>query len=182
MADSDNSRTLSTVTRGDFHSLVAASFPTYPEVATLQNRGFSLRADDPALAAWHHWRSAWGRLSESTVQQQQLETSLFSSDPSSLSHHDGSRAYNEALEAEDRASLAEELAAQALWQAPAVSIAGIIVKLDAILNRGQPSSNCTDEPWPQLRGVMDDLLRIDTAADPPHRAAACERQPALQNS
>ncbi len=29
MADSDNSRTLSTVTLGDFHSFVAASLPTH---------------------------------------------------------------------------------------------------------------------------------------------------------
>ncbi|RDL48076.1 hypothetical protein BLJAPNOD_05303 [Ensifer sp. M14] len=182
MADSDNSRTLSPVTRGDFHSLVAASFPTYPEVATLQNPGFSHCADDPALVAWHHWRSAWDRLSESTVHQQQLETSLFSDGLSASEQHDGSRAYNEALEAEDQAALAEELAAQALWQTSAVSIAGIIAQVDAILHRGQPSPTCMDDPWPQIRAAMANLIAIDAAVDPPGRLASCEPRATLQNS
>lgn len=181
MADSDNSRTLSMVTRGAFHSLVAASFPTYPEVATLQNPGFSRCADDPALAAWQRWRAAWHSLSESTVKQQRLETSLFTGDVSTSGEQDGSRAYSDALEEEDRAALAEELAAQTLWQAPAVSIAGVIAQLDAILHRGQPSPATSDEPWPQLRGVMADLLRIDTALDPLRRLEGRERQPAFQD-
>ncbi|KSV60984.1 hypothetical protein N182_38115 [Sinorhizobium sp. GL2] len=168
MADSDNSRTLSTVTRGDFHSLAAASLNisahSAPDISL-----FEAGNQDPTLAAWHNWRATWDRLTESTVQQQQLETSLFSAGLSSSSDHDGSRAYNEALEVEDRAALAEELAAQALWLTPAPSIAGVAAKLDAIVTRNQPSLTCSDEPWPQIRTVLADLLKIDMSSDPAPR-------------
>ena len=180
MADSDNSRTLSTVTRGDFHSLVTVRLPTYPQVAPHRNAGFERRAEDPAVVAWQIWRTAWERLSESTLQQQQLETALFSQADTS-SEHRRSRAYNEALEEEDRAALAEERAAQALWPITASSVAGIIAKLDAILSRGQPSPTCVDEPWAQLRGVIDDLLRIDAVDARPGGTPARERQPAFQD-
>ncbi|MDW9856959.1 hypothetical protein GOB46_31285, partial [Sinorhizobium meliloti] len=78
MADSDNSRTLSTVTRRDFQSFVAASLPTYQGL----NRAKQLSRDacdaDPALAVWHQWCAARQRLSESSLLQQRLERSLFS--------------------------------------------------------------------------------------------------------
>lgn len=182
MADSDNSRTLSSVTLGDVHSLTAASLPKNPEAAARQNPGFGRSADDPALAAWQFWRSAWSRLNEVTSQHQQIETSLFSGDLSCSGGRDASRAYNEALEAEDRAAMEEEQAAQDLWKVSAVSVAGAAAKLDAMLSRGQPSPTTSDEPWPQLRGVMADLLRIDLAVDPPGRLTTSERQPALQSS
>lgn len=181
MADSDNSRTLSTVTRGDFHSSEAACLPTYPQVAAHQKLGLRGCANDAAVAAWQHWRADWTRLSESTHHQQQLETALFSGELSSSAERDGRSAYNEALEEEDRAALAEELAAQALWPVPASSVAGVIGKLDAILNRSQPSSACLDEPWPQIRGVIVDLLRIDAVHARPARSPECERQPTLQD-
>lgn len=181
MADSDNSRTLSTVTRGASHSSVATSFPTYPEIATLQKPGFNLRGNDPAVATWQHWRAAWDRLSESTMQQQQLETFLFSGNLSVSGEASNSSAYNDALENEDCAAQAEEFAAQALWLVPAASVTGVIAKLDAIVNRGQPSSTCVDEPWPQIRGVMADLLRIDSVDAQPDRPLARVRQPTLQD-
>ncbi|WP_043617719.1 hypothetical protein [Ensifer sp. ZNC0028] len=180
MADSDNSRTLSTVTRGDFHSLVPAYLPTYPKVEAHQKLGFSDNVNDSAISAWQHWRATWDRLSESTLHQQQLETALFSQ-AVPLSEHSQSRAYNDALEEEDRAALAEERAAQALWPIPASSVAGVIAKLDAILNRCQPSPTCVDEPWPQVRGVIADLLRIDAVDARPARSPEREHRPALQD-
>lgn len=181
MADSDNSRTLPTVTRGDLHSLVAACFPTYPEVVACQNPGFSRCIDDPAVAAWDQWHAAWQRLGESTVKQQQLEATLFSGVLSASGGQHVSRTYNAALEAEERAALAEDLAAQALWRAPAVSLAGAAAKLDAILNRGQPSPTSPDEPWPQIRVVIAELLRIDKALERLRRLADRDRQPARKN-
>lgn len=50
MADSDNSRTLSTVTRADFHSFVAASLPTSQELARATPLPSDACNDDPALA------------------------------------------------------------------------------------------------------------------------------------
>lgn len=175
MADSDNSRTLSSVTRGDFHSVLAASLTTDQAHFTPQISLPETCRSDPALSAWHDWRIAWGRLVESTVRQQQLETALFSGDLTSSAGPDGSRAYSKALEAEDCAAIAEEEAAQALWKASAASVAGVTAKLDAILSRGQPSLASPDEPWPQIRDVMTDLLRIDMALDPAIRLTVrCE--------
>ncbi|HEV7319274.1 MAG TPA: hypothetical protein VGO04_11760 [Ensifer sp.] len=180
MADSDNSRTLSTVTRGDFHSPVATTLPTYPEVAPLQNPGFCGRNSDLALAAWHQWSSAWQRLGESTAHQQRLETTLFSGNLPGSGEQVGSGGYNEALEEEDRAEHAEELAAKALWQVRATSVAGAWAKLDVIVHRSQPSPTSPDEPWPQLRAVMDDLRRIEAVVDQSRGLAVREREPALQ--
>ncbi len=182
MADSDNSRTLPTVTRGDFHSSVAACLPTYPQVAAHQKSGLRGCANDPAVAAWQHWRAAWTRLSESTHHQQQLETALFSGELSSSAERDGRSAYNDALEDEDRAALAEERTAQTLWLVPAASVTGVIAKLDAIVNRGQPSSTCVDEPWAQIRMVMADLLQIDAVDARPGRSPERDHQPALQDA
>ncbi len=60
MADSDNSRTLSRVTRGDLHSFVAASFPTNPERAARLDRPVDIQNDDLALVIRHQWCSAQG--------------------------------------------------------------------------------------------------------------------------
>lgn len=140
MADSDNSRTLSTVTRGDFHSFVAASLPTPPELAITKSRSSDPRGEDHALALWHQWCAAWQRLCESNLRQQQLERSLFPVClPPPLEQGAGSRTYSEALEAEDRASIAEERAAETLWETPAVSVAGAAAKLHAAMTKWQPS-------------------------------------------
>ncbi|APO76966.1 hypothetical protein AM571_PA00078 (plasmid) [Rhizobium etli 8C-3] len=162
MADSDNSRTLSTVTRGDFHSFVAACLPTYQELATPKTLPFDACNDDPALAVWHQWCIAWQHLSESSLRQQRMERSLFSVVlPPPLEQAAGSRAYDEALEAEDRASIAEDQAAEALWRTPAQSVEGATAKLHAAVTRWQPCPTSQEDPWPQIRSVIADLLKID---------------------
>ncbi len=183
MADSDNSRTLSTVTRGDFHSLVAASLPTNQEPTRAKQLSSDACDEDPALAIWHQWCAAWQRLSESTLRQQRLEKSLFSVVlPPPLEQAAVLRAYDEALEAEDRASAAEDHAAEALWRTPARSVAGATAKLHAVVTKWQPSSTCQEEPWPQIRSVVADLLEIDTAsvASARNRLSTPELQPELR--
>ncbi len=165
MADSDNSRTLSTVTGADFHSFVAASLPTYQELTRAKQLSRGACDADPALAVWHQWCAAWQRLSESSFRQQRLESTLFSSVlPPPLEQAAGSRTYSEALEAEDRASIAEEQAAETLWKTPAVSVAGAAAKLHAAMTKWQPSPTGQEEPWPQIRIVIADLLKIDMAS------------------
>ncbi|MEY9536079.1 hypothetical protein [Sinorhizobium fredii] len=164
MADSDNSRTLSTVTRREFHSFVAASLPTYQELNGTKHLPSNACNDDPALAVWYQWCIAWDRLSESSSRQQQLETSLLSvAMPPTPESAACSRAYINALETEDRASIAEDQAAAALWRTPALSVAGAAAKLHTIVNRWQPSATSQEDPWPQVRGVIADLLKIDLA-------------------
>ncbi|MBP1886373.1 hypothetical protein [Sinorhizobium mexicanum] len=165
MADSDNSRTLSTVTRGDFHSFVAASLPTYQELAATKNLPSDACNDDPALAVWHQWCDTWQCLSEASLRQQRLERALFPVVlPPPLEEAAGSRTYSEAIEAEDRASIAEEQAAETLWETPAMSAAGAAAKLHAAITKWQPSPTSQGEPWPQIRFVIADLLKIDIAS------------------
>ncbi|MBD9627018.1 hypothetical protein IB279_29130 [Ensifer sp. ENS06] len=165
MADSDNSRTLSPVTRGNFHSVVGASLPTCHDLAAPLAVLQDAPDDDPAMLLWHEWRIAWHHLSESTLRQQRLERSLFSVVlPPSLEQAAGAQGYNEALKAEDRASVAEEQAAEALWAVPAMSIAGAVAKLHAIVSKWQPSPTSQEAPWPQLRSAIADFLRIDSAS------------------
>ncbi|MDX0340449.1 hypothetical protein GOC57_30690, partial [Sinorhizobium meliloti] len=141
MADSDNSRTLSTVTRADFHSLVAASLPTYQELNRTKQLSWDAYDDDPALALWHQWCAAREHLSKSSFRQQRLERTLFSSVlPPPLEQSARLRAYEKALEAEDRVSIAEDHAAEALWRTPARSVAGATAKLHALGTKWQPSS------------------------------------------
>ncbi|YCI06319.1 hypothetical protein M1D34_30390 (plasmid) [Ensifer sp. D2-11] len=164
MADSDNSRTLSTVTRGDFHSLVAASLPTNQELTRVKQLSRGACAEDPTLALWHQWCAAWQYLGESSLRQQRLERSLFPDALPPLEQAARSRTYDEALEAEDRAAIAEERAAETLWETPAVSIAGAAAKLHAAITKWQPSPTSQEEPWPQIRSVIADLLKIDIAS------------------
>lgn len=150
MADSDNSRTLSTVTRADFHSFVAASLPTYQELTRAKQLSRDACDADPALAVWHQWCAARQRLSESSLLQQRLESSLFSAVlRAPLEQSARLRAYEKALEAEDRVSIAEVQAAEALWRTPARSVAGATAKLHALGTNWQPSSTSEEEPWPQ---------------------------------
>ncbi|RVH25397.1 hypothetical protein [Sinorhizobium meliloti] len=180
MADSDNSRTLSTVTRADFHSFVAASLPTYQELTRAKQLSRDACDADPVLAVWHQWCAAWQRLSESSLLQQRLERSLFPAVlPPPLEQAAGSRTYSEALEAEDRASVPEDQTAEALWRTPAKSIAGATATLRAAVNKWQPSPTSEEEPWPQIRSVIADLLKIDTGSVA-SRLSMPERQPELQ--
>lgn len=165
MADSDNSRTLSPVTRRDFHSLLAASLPTCQSLSAPPKGLFDTRKDDPAMDAWRVWWARWGLLTESSRRQQQLERRLFSIDGSLRKDaSDGDREYQDALRVEGRASKNEEEAAAALWQTPAQSVTGAIAKLHAAVTRWQPSPTSQQGPWPQIRAVIADLLRIDAAS------------------
>jgi hypothetical protein len=155
MADSDNSRTLPTVTRGGFHSFVAASLPTYPELAALITASPDVCEDDPAFSTWREWCAARERLIESCRRQQRLETKLFSmvgsqrNAPEAWKAADREFGYSEALEAEGRAAIAEDKLAEILWHTPARSIAGATAKLHAIVNKWQPSATNDEYPWPQ---------------------------------
>lgn len=180
MADSDNSRTLSTVTRGDFYSFAAASLPTSQELARATRLPSDACNDDPALVVCKQWCNAREHLSAPSLRQQRHESSLFSAVlPAPLEQSAGLRAYEKALEAEDRVSIAEVHAAEALWRTPARSVAGATAKLHALGTKWQPSSTSEEEPWPQIRSVIADLLKIDTGSVA-SRLSMPERQPELQ--
>ena len=167
MADSDNSRTLPPVTRRDFHSFVAASLPTYPELAASLTAPLEACNDDLAFTIWREWCAARQRLIESCLRQQGLETMLFSivgSPPHTTEAWEAADkevGYSEALKEERHAFTAEDEVAETLWDAPAQSITGATAKLHAIVTKRQPSVTSDEYPWPQIRSVIADLLKID---------------------
>jgi hypothetical protein len=73
--------------------------------------------------------------------------------------------YSAAQQAEHEMGRREENLLELLSSTPATSIAGVIAKLDAILIEGQPSKDDAEFPWPQIRSVLQDIVRLG------HRAA-----------
>jgi hypothetical protein len=68
--------------------------------------------------------------------------------------------YSAAMLAErEAANQAEELL-KVLSKTPATTLAGVAVKLDAVLKEGQPSEDDAEFPWPQIRSVLEDIDRI----------------------
>ncbi|EJN05972.1 hypothetical protein [Phyllobacterium sp. YR531] len=167
MADSDNSRTLPPVTRRDFHSVLAASLPTYPELAASIITSPDICDDDPAFVTWREWCAARQDVTESCLRQQKLEAKLISivgSPPTSSKAWkaaDEQVGYSKALKEESRASIAENRVAEILWYTPAQSIIGATAKLHAIVDKWQPCADSDAYPWPQIRVVIADLLKID---------------------
>nr|WP_306030104.1 hypothetical protein [Stappia sp. MMSF_3263] len=55
---------------------------------------------------------------------------------------------------------------QLLMGSSATTLAGILGKLDAVICEGAPSDDSGEFPWPQLRGVWEDLRRVGQALQP----------------
>ncbi|MEI4482661.1 MULTISPECIES: hypothetical protein [unclassified Phyllobacterium] len=167
MADSDNSRTLPPVTRRDFHSVLAASLPTYPHLAAGITAPAEACDDDPAVMTWREWCAARLDASKSCRRQQKLEAKLISMAGSPQSAVDAWKAsdeklgYSRALDRERKAFIAENRVAEILWYTPAQTIMGATAKLHAIVDKWQPDAACDEYPWPQIRAVIADLLKID---------------------
>lgn len=51
--------------------------------------------------------------------------------------------------------------AEALFNAPAKTIVGIVAKLHCVLEMRDPLGVEDDEPWPLLRSILSDLLRVE---------------------
>lgn len=70
---------------------------------------------------------------------------------------DYQKAYRNHLKALD----AEWELSEALFNAPAKTIAGIIAKLHCVLEMRDPHGVEDGEPWPLLRSILFDLLRVE---------------------
>ena len=68
--------------------------------------------------------------------------------------------YSAVIRAEIAAGDRAETLLEALSETPAISLAGVAAKLDAILREGQPSKSDAEFPWPQIRSVLQDAVRI----------------------
>lgn len=82
--------------------------------------------------------------------------------------------HNFAQQAELRASDREDDLADELFSARAGSLLGSVAKLHCLLRREQPSQECEEHPWPEIRSVLADLLIL---IDPERSLAvqACSR-------
>jgi hypothetical protein len=54
----------------------------------------------------------------------------------------------------------EDELSEALWSAASKSFAGIAAKLHCVLETEDPGSCLQDVPWPQLRAILAELVRI----------------------
>jgi len=74
--------------------------------------------------------------------------------------------YSAAKRAELAAAFREQELVEDLMAAPAMTLAGVAAKLDAVLHEGESAEDCTDFPWPQLRAALGDLARVAHAQQP----------------
>lgn len=78
--------------------------------------------------------------------------------------------YSRALRAESEASDREQATARELWNTPSLSVLGAMAKLHVLITLGVLAPDCDEFPWPPLRSVLDDLMRVaeETNADSPN--------------
>ncbi|WP_105436171.1 hypothetical protein [Neorhizobium tomejilense] len=70
--------------------------------------------------------------------------------------------YTRAKKAEEEIADVEEALAKELWSAAPRSVAGVAVKLHSLLEMEDPRSALEEAPWPELRTILADLVRICT--------------------
>ncbi|WP_189343911.1 MULTISPECIES: hypothetical protein [unclassified Mesorhizobium] len=68
--------------------------------------------------------------------------------------------YSAALHAEGEAADRSEDLLEMLSETPALSLGGVVAKLDAVLREGEVSEDSNEFPWPQIRSTLDDVIRI----------------------
>lgn len=156
MADSDHTTTLSTVTRS---KAIAGG------AAKAFSPGNSEIASDTAVFVWNKWRAAQDEVDRLCRRQQCVEAD----------HRAGVGGvddYAAALRAEKTAGEQAIELLKRLSQTPAVSLAGVAAKLDAVLGEGQPSEDDDEFPWPLIRSALADLMRNGQLDEPLVASAA----------
>lgn len=73
--------------------------------------------------------------------------------------------YTRAKKAEEEIADVEEALAKELWSAVPQSVAGVAVRLHSLLETEDPRSALEEAPWPELRMILADLVRV--CAGPP---------------
>ncbi|WP_313602449.1 hypothetical protein [Rhizobium sp.] len=123
--------------------------------------------EDPSVSLWHDWFEAHQELHRAVFRQQRLEAQLFSRlgsrsrVPKEMwEAAEEENGYRAAKNDEFLAAEIDEKCAEKLWLTPARSVTGAAMKLHAILATGEPSIESDEFPWPQVRSVLGDLIRI----------------------
>jgi hypothetical protein len=84
--------------------------------------------------------------------------------------------YSAAKREEQEASDREQDVFDSLIHTPATSLAGVAGKLDAILREGESWEDCSGFPWPQVRSVLVDVVRIGQTLRPDAFMPGSERK------
>ncbi|RWB56713.1 hypothetical protein [Mesorhizobium sp.] len=77
--------------------------------------------------------------------------------------------YSATLRAEREAADRAEDLLELLSETPSASLAGVVVKLDAVLKVGEGSGDDAEFPRPQIRSALDDVIRIGRGLVPEQR-------------
>jgi hypothetical protein len=139
------------------------------------------QSSSSAEALWRKWQDAEAETQRLCSQQQCLERKLIETVglPCAAIPSEGEKAeadfaahqarwdaadrelgYSAALKAEREAAGRAADLLEMLARTPATSLAGVAAKLDAVLREGQPSEDDPEFPWPQIRSVLEDVVRI----------------------
>ncbi|QPC93011.1 hypothetical protein GA829_21900 [Mesorhizobium sp. INR15] len=169
MADSDNSTTLSSVTR---------------ETGCRANvhRAGSSDEVDPAFTLLSEWVRAQDASRILCRLQQRLERRVLDA-----AHREATEEranYSIACRAEFEAMTAVLKLQDKLPQTPALSLLGIVAKLEMIAGADREIDDPTDFPWPHIASVLDDLKEIagSLPSERPDRSAVhadCRRYQAM---
>jgi hypothetical protein len=74
--------------------------------------------------------------------------------------------YTRSKKAEEEIADVEEALAKELWSTVPQSVAGVAVKLHSLLEMEDPRSAQEEAPWPELRTILADLVRICAGPHP----------------
>ena len=145
MADSDNSTTLPSVTHGRGQRSKAHGVDRLEEA-------------DPALALLQGWLRAQHVSQVLCRLQQRLERRVL--DAAVPDAMDKKVGYSIACQAEVEATTAALKFQDKLPQIRALSLLGIVAKLEIIVGADRDIDDPTDFPWPHLASVLNDLKEI----------------------
>ncbi|WP_157885305.1 hypothetical protein [Neorhizobium galegae] len=74
--------------------------------------------------------------------------------------------YTRSKKAEEEIADVEEGLAKELWSTAPHSVAGVAVKLHSLLEKEDPRSALQEAPWPELRTILADLVRVCAGPHP----------------
>lgn len=215
MADSENSRTLPSITRRNLLSLAVASLAASAAKPALGELTLDIDAEnngDLIVPAWRAWNEAHKQHYELCRRQQKLETAMlkmvggrfprveiqvadktepvFARTAREINHllrgaeladrrrqakaelstrlaawdaADAQIGYTIAYDAQSEMADTENALAEALKSIPAQSIVGVIAKLHAVIEMEDPGACLTETPWPELRSILVDILRLNAS-------------------
>src|SRR4051812_13987283 len=123
--------------------------------------------DDPALAMCTLWQANCDRLEETASLASQRERVLFDMDEDDSGRAEAQRQHLAAARVRDRIADDLDTLARAIFKFEAQSFEGTGAKLAVAIRSEAPSLTDPNQPWPYLRSVLNDLMRLVAASKEP---------------